>query len=194
MISFFLHDAYPVIVYNKCSDFELTSPSYFGYNAIWIRPPDQKVDANAVASASFAKDIAKDKFASALIYKLQRKKPLESEDQSKADNTFTEDLSTSHQLLVIWRVNDAHWLCKCALLIKHSNIITWNEDMLEKLYSMYTFLCRNDNIEDTWLLDDATVLTTILKSKEESRTFEITISRGTREDDSMAPLWVSPNM
>jgi hypothetical protein len=166
----------------------LISPIQFGHNAIWIRLPDQKVDASAVTRASFGKDATKDEFASALIYKLQRKNS-KSGDQSNADSTFTKDRSTSFQLLVIWRSNDEHSFSVRSLLVKHSNAITWNEDTLEKLHSMYLALLSeglfiNDmpkedssimenTFKDTWLLDDATVLMTTSKWKEENRTVEI---------------------
>jgi hypothetical protein len=60
---------------------------------------------------------------------------------------------------------------------------------------MHLSLCRSDDvIEDTWLLDDVTALTTTSKWEEESRTFEITLSEGTIKDDSREPLWVSSSM
>jgi hypothetical protein len=183
-----------VLVHNQCSDFELISPAYFGHNAVWIKPPDQKVGTNAITRSSFGEEMFASAFASALLYKLQRKKHPESNGQSNVDSTFTEETSTSLQLLVIWRYNDAYRCCIRVLLIKHSNTITWNEDTLEKLHSMHLSLCRDDGIiEDTWSLDDETVLMTTSK-RGMSRAFEITISEVTRKDDTMAPLWVSANM
>jgi hypothetical protein len=166
----------------------------FGHNAIWIRTPEQKVDAKTMKEASFGSEIFKVEFANALMYKLQRKKPLKSNDQSDVDSAFTEEVSTNLQLLVIWRLNNELSIYARALLIKHSNTLTWNEDTLEKLYSMHLALLRADDIiEDTWLLDNATVLTTTSKW-EVGSTFEITISDGTRKDGTMEPLWVSLNM
>jgi hypothetical protein len=182
-----------IIIYNQCSDFELVSPAYFGHNAIWHIPPDQKVDTNTVTRASLGRGIAKNEFASALSYKLQRKKQSESNNQHNADNTFTEYTSTSLQLLVIWGYNIRYKNKPSvrALLIKHNNTITWDEDTLEKLYSMYFALLKDDyNTEETWLLDDATVLVTTSKCKDMNRATKITISEGTKEDDSMGPLCV----
>jgi hypothetical protein len=188
-----LYDPYSVLVHNRCSDFELVYPVHFGHNVIWIRSPGQKVDANAMTEASFGRDVVKDELASALIYKLQRKKYLKFNSQSNTDSAFAEDASTSLQLLVIWRFN-ANKFSVRALLIKHSNTITWNEDTLKKLYSMYLSLCRDDDIiEDTWLLVDETVLMTTSKWMM-GHAFEIAISEGTRKDDTMVPLWVSSNM
>jgi hypothetical protein len=152
------------------------------------------VDANSEIRVGFGRDITKDEFASVLLYKLQRKKCLEPNDQSNVDSVFTENTSTSLQLLVIWRFNDERIFCVRALLIKHSNTIAWDEDKLDELYSMHSSLCRSDEItKDIWLLDDATVLMTT-SERGMHNAFEITISEGTREDSFMEPLWVSSNM
>jgi hypothetical protein len=194
----------------------LVSPTYFGHNAIWIRPPGQNVDVNTKIKASFGRDINEYEFESALIYKLQRKKRLESNE----DDTSLEDTSTSIQLLVMWGSDNWHSLHIRALLIKHSSTVTWDEDTLEKLHSMHLALLNKVSpidisgmpgvdysieddsfieedrliVEDTWLLDDAKVLMTTSKWKQNSSTFEIVISEGTREDGTMEPLWVSLNM
>jgi hypothetical protein len=97
---------------------------------------------------------------------------------------------TSLQLLVIWGFTGKPVYVR-TLLIKHSNTITWDKDKLEKLYSMHLDLLRDNHVvRDTWLLDDVTVLVTILKWKKGRCITEITISEETREDDSIEPLWV----
>jgi hypothetical protein len=150
------------------------------------------VNANTVASAILGRGIAKDEFSGALIYKLQRKS-IESDSQSNADNT--KDTSTSIQLLIMWRSIEKDELFLHALLIKHSNTITWDEDKLKKLHSMHLDLLGNDNVvKDTWLLDDVTVLRTVLRWKYGRRMTEITISEETREDDSKEPLWISSDI
>jgi hypothetical protein len=183
-----------VPIHNQCSDFELISPVYFGRNALWIRPPGQKVDANAITGASFGEEIFTTEFTSALLYKLQRKNHPKPNNQPNVDGSFTEDSPTSLQLLVIWRYNVEHGFYVRALLIKHSNTIIWDEDTLEKLHSMHLSLCKNDVIiEDTWLLDDAVVLMTTLEW-EMGYTIKAIVSEGIRKDGVMEPLWVSLNM
>jgi hypothetical protein len=168
----------------------LVSPVYLGHHVIWIRSPDQKVDANAITKAILGRNIAKDDFTGALIYKVQRKHR-KSNNQSGTSSKLTEDASTGLQLLVIWRYNEYRLYVR-ALLIKHSNAIAWNEDTLEKLYSMHLSLLRDKhNIKDTWLLDNETVLTTTSECKGFwNYATKITISEGTREDDFMKPLWI----
>jgi hypothetical protein len=202
----------PVIIHNRCSDFELVSPANFVHNTIWYIPPDQKVDANTMIKAIFGRNMFEIEFKIALIYNLQMKKRLESNDQSNADNAFTENTSTSIQLLVMWgpSVKYKNGFSVRALLIKHDDAIIWDEDKLKDLHSMHlaqlnkgihvdvsnefkdiNFFTSNGNpfaIEDTWMLDDATVLMTTLKWNGGSYTFEITISEGTRKHDSMEPL------
>jgi hypothetical protein len=183
---------FSILVHNQCSDFELVSPVYFGHNSIWIKSPSQKVDINAATEASLGRDTTKDEFASALLYKLQRKKRFESNDQSNTDSTSTKDTSTSLQLLVIWRSTDKSKVSLRALLIKHSNVFTWSKDTLVKLHSMHLSLLSDDCVvRDTWLLDNVTVLSTMLRLKEVKHIIEIIIiSEGAREDDSKEPLWV----
>jgi hypothetical protein len=149
------------------------------------------VDAKTTTRAGFMKDTVECDFTTALIYKL-RKRSHSINDQS---STFTEGISTSIQLLVIWRSNDQCRFSVRALLIKHSNTITWNENTLEKFHSTYPALLRDsDIVKYTWLLGNETVLMTTSKWDTNCHTFEITISKGTKEDDSMEPLWVSSSV
>jgi hypothetical protein len=142
-----------------------------------------------MTKAGFGRDIAKDKFTITLLYKLQRKSH-NSHNQSDMNSTFAEDKSTNLQLLFIWKVNNEHDIFVDALLIKHSNTITWVEDTIERLHSMHLTLVKDNNlIGKTWLLNDATVLMTTLKCEESMDTFEITISEGVEEDSSMEPIW-----
>jgi hypothetical protein len=171
-----------VLVHNRCSNFELVSPAYFGRDAIWIRFPDQKVDANAITRASFGQDIANDHFVVVLIYKLQRKRNLE----SNTDNTSKEESQTNFQLLIICEPEIQYEFPARALLIEHSNAITWDEYQLKMLHSMrYVLLEKcyptknNDvtrkysSIEYMWLLDDTTALMTTSKLQNDNYVFEI---------------------
>jgi hypothetical protein len=184
-----------VHVNNQSSNFELVSPEYLGHNIIWYTPPDQKVNANT--RVSLRKNAIEDEFTSILTYKLQRKY-LESSDQSDVDNTFRKDTSTNSRLLIIWGSNDKSIFYTRAFLVEYSDTITWDKKILEKLLYMYFTLFRYSQIvKDTWLLNDTNDtkgLMTISKWKKGSCTFEITISEGTRKDDSMAPLWLSSSM
>jgi hypothetical protein len=195
----------PITVHNQCSDFELVSPVYFGHNAIWLKPPCQKVDANTIISASFGKNAFQREFESALIYKLQRKRSLVSGNQSGTNDTSIENSSTSLQLLVMWMPGyEFYKFYVRVILINHSDAITWNEDKLKELYSVHFELFKDyyyvkntwssgdrAMLMDTWLLGGTTVLMTTSKWNEESCVHEITISEGTREDNSIEPLLVS---
>jgi hypothetical protein len=134
--------------------------------------------------------VAISEFEGVLIYKLQRKKRLESD----ADSTSTEGTVTSFQLLAILGFNDEYILCVRALLIKHSNAIIWDEDTLKRLHSMCLALLKKGYCKDTWLLDDATVLMTTSNWKQDSCVFEITISEEDRKDNCIEPLWVPSSM
>jgi hypothetical protein len=165
---------------------------------MWLKFPSQEVDANTMTEAVFGQDVTKRELVGVLIYKPQRKRSLE----SNADNTSKEGPSTNVRLLIIWEPNDWYGFSVRALLIKHSDTITWNEDKLRWLYSIRHVLfkkCPHDVsdwfekglfIEDTWLLDDTTALMTTSKWKKDSCVFEIIISEETREYNCMKPLEV----
>jgi hypothetical protein len=158
-------------------------------------PPGQRVDANTMTKASFGKNTVEREFESALIYRLQRKESLESNDQFKIDSIFPEDTSINPQLLVIWRPDNRYDFSACVLLIKHSNTTTLSEDELKKLDYPPLVLFRNNRIiENTWLLDDATVLMTTSRWEKQIRKIEITISRGTRKNSCMKPLRIPSDM
>jgi hypothetical protein len=134
--------------------------------------------------ASFTTDILKIQFESALIYKLQRKKNLE----SNVDNT--KDTSTNIQLLVIWRVRNFFDSYVDVILVKHSNAIIWDENKLMRLCPMHHIIHKyNGIIKDTWILDDAAMLMTTLEL-EEGCSIEITISEGIRNEKTRVPLRV----
>jgi hypothetical protein len=145
------------------------------------------VDANTTTRATFKRNVHEHDFTSVLLYKLQRKECLESDLSS----TSTKDTSTRIQLLVLLRVDDKPKIYTNAILIKHNNTITWDEDKLRKLHSMHRALRRFDQIiKDTWLLDNATALVTTLKFEKQICAVELIISKGTRKDDPMEPLCV----
>jgi hypothetical protein len=56
---------------------------------------------------------------------------------------------------------------------------------------MHLDLLVNDKaVRDTWLLDNVTVLRTMLRWEYGKNMTEIIISEETKEDDSKEPLWV----
>jgi hypothetical protein len=174
LTSLLLYHAFPVLIHNRCSDFELVSPIYFGYDVIWYIPPSQKVDTNTTSRIGFRKNSIKYDFTAALIYRLQRKDRLNVDD-------------TNLRLLIVWRINDSHDFYVNAMLIKQSYTVTWDEDRLKKYLALYKY---HRIIEDTWLLDDTTVLSTTSKWGEIGRKAEITISKGMKRDNSIEPLYI----
>jgi hypothetical protein len=121
-------------------------------------------------------------FMSVLIYRLQRKSL-----ESNADNT--KDTSTSIQLLVIWEPMTRDVFFVRALLIKHNNTVTWDEDKLRELHAMHLALLRDDDIiKNTCLLDGTTILMATPREIGLSLVTEITISKRSEEDNFMVLL------
>jgi hypothetical protein len=168
----------------------LVSPTYFGHNVIWHIPPDQEVYTNASTGASFKRNAAERDFTTALIYRLQRKS-CNCNDQSNANSALTKGISTNIQLVVIWRVYNSYKFHVNVMVIEHGDVITWDEDKLKRLYSMHRALhTYGPIIEDTWLLDDETVIMISSRLKV-GRTIEITISEGASKDSLIRPIWIS---
>jgi hypothetical protein len=180
------------MIHNQCSYFELVSPEYLGHDIIWYMLPDQKVNANTMTSASFGKSIVKSDFILALIYKLQ-KKSHNFNNQSNTDST--KDISTNIQLVVVWIPGEGLSFHVNAMLIEHIDTITWDEEKLVKLcYRHRTPSKRALTIEDTWLLDDVSVLKTISRRNGEKYATEITISEGTKNEETIKPLFIPSNI
>jgi hypothetical protein len=137
------------------------------------------MDPNTMTNVAFRKDIIGNGFTTALVYKLQKKK----HPESNMDNT-----KENHYLFITWNVCNSYDFSVNALLITHSNTVTWNEDKLNKLHTTYYALRKHGPIiEHTWRLDDTTAFTTTLKWQLDLTT-EITISERTSKDNSIASI------
>jgi hypothetical protein len=185
--SFHLRHVFPIMIHNQCPNFELVSPECIGCDITWHIPPDQKVDANTMKSASFERNTTGKDFTCALIYKLQRKEYFEFD----IDNTT----NTSIQLVIICRVRNGYDSCLDVSLIERSNTMSWSEDKLKEFYyESYDINTYSHTIEDIWPLDDETVLITASKWEEWWHPIEVTLSEGTIEDDTIELLDISSDM
>jgi hypothetical protein len=171
------------------------------------------VDFNTEIEVVFGRDATKREFSGVLIYKLRRNGNL----GSNADNIFTEEPSTSVQLLVIWEHKGWYGFPAHALLIEHSNTITWNEDKLKELYSMRHALVNKIHYitvpedhcsisDDVWLVNDTKIMMTKTTQDMDNYMFGITLSEWTdknpskilyeeiRNGDYTKPLWIPSSM
>src|SRR5690606_19019244 len=111
-------------------------------------------------------------FGGALLYRLQQK----------------EAASTCTQLLVIWGCrSDKTYLY--ALLIEHESELTWNKDMLKRLYDAHNNLCHKYFTSREWLLNDDTKLKLEYKSLYGGFEMDVIISEKRSLSDLIKPLW-----
>jgi hypothetical protein len=171
-----------VNIHNQCSDFNLTTRTWFKRNINWHKEPDVEVDAGSMTSADFVPYFAA--FEGSLTYQLQRKHT-ESDDQLKSTYTL---------LFITWKSEGYKELCAHVRLIECDKQIRWDFHKVKEYHQRYQFSTYAGPIKDTWLIYDGTVLTTGLELDFTQRdgVLNITISEGVADDHTKIPSWVSP--
>jgi hypothetical protein len=147
----------------------------------WHVVPDQGIGVDAVMQNRIEFYPRKSILEGALVYRIQRK-------HDESDET-TQDKSKIVQLLVAWHVDHAKGLNIRALLIEHSKKLV--KYKLKRLYRKYWHLLKAyvNPIGSNWLLHDATVLTTTVKTMNGDCRWDISISEG--EHGTERPLWIN---
>jgi hypothetical protein len=169
-------------IHNRCQDINLTSLVYFMDGGWWNVLPDQGIDANAIMRNRIKPDSGQNVLEGALVYKIQKRQNTESDE-------LIQDESKHIQLLVVWHVDHIKGLRVRALLIEHDKKL--DEDKLRWLYQKYWHSLNAwiDPIESNWMLDDATMLATTIKTMNGGYRWDIFISEG-MEDNFEKPLWI----
>jgi hypothetical protein len=130
---------------------------------------------------NFITGVDRNIFGGALLYRLQQK----------------ENVSTSTQLLVIWRYRfdntRLYFLYSHAWLIEHENTLVWDRDKLKMLYDEYDDHWYTKFDLGLWLLNDNAELKTDCKELYGGYGMEITIFKSEDMLFPMKPLWVDPN-
>jgi hypothetical protein len=169
-------------IYNQCQAINLTFPVYFIHGGRWNVTPDQEINVNTVMRNYLEPDFRKDILKGALMYGIQRK-------HAKYDK-FIQDKSKQVQLLVVWCGERTKELHVRALLIEHDKKL--DKDKLRKLYQKYwhLFKARANPTISNWLLYDAIVSITTIKTMNECHRWDIFISKGIRNNVER-PLWIN---
>jgi hypothetical protein len=195
VISFVLQPLVLLNIHNQCQDVNLTSPVYFINGGEWCVAPDQKIDVDAVVKNYLEFDSEQDMLEGALIYRIQRRETSFFEIERKTQrkrvkiDKSAQDESKHIQLLIAWHGEYTKGLHVRALLVEHDK--EFDEDELRQLHQkcwhpMNAFV---NPIEDNWLLDDAAVLTTTVKTMNGGCRWDVLITEGI-EDNVERPLWI----
>jgi hypothetical protein len=164
-------------IHNQCTDFDLTSPWYFNSNIYLKKRLDQKIDASGTMNVDFK--YPPKVFEGVITYKLERKS-IETDNLSE---------STCIRLFVILKCERNNKLCACMHLVEHEKRFRWNIAKLKEYYQRYAnqFSTYTGPIEETWLIDDNTVLMTKLELDLTQRdgALNIIISEGAKNERTM---------
>jgi hypothetical protein len=192
--SFILCGTMDVTVHNQYTSIKLVSPVYFCNHEIYNEYLVERTDASAMMKISLNFDLKK-LSNGILMYELQRKEDVESDCQSITNNTFIESIGNTPKimrLLVAWEIKSSRGLSVHIMLVEHDRELALNEDRLRQLYQKYWHPLNAwfNSIGNKWLLDDTTVLTTIIKVKSGSYGWDVFISEERIDDYVMKPLWI----
>jgi hypothetical protein len=164
-----------VNIYNQCPGFRrLRNPKYFINGAYWNEYPDQGVDAGSMMSVDLLPFLST--FEGILIYDL---------GCIKSPNT---------RFLVTWKSEGYRKFCVFVYLVKYDDWCFWNKIKTEEYYQRYTSRLNTYTgpIEETWLLDDDTVLMTGLELDFTQRdgVLNIVISEGVEDKNTKRLEWI----
>jgi hypothetical protein len=181
-----------LIIHHQFPGVELVSPICIGDGITCYLSPDQSVDVDSTAKASFSIDPVQEESIGILIYKLQRKNI----NQSNEGVIHNEEEATCIQLVIVWKVTSSKRFHVFSWLIEHDKDRVWNRDGLLKLAERYTLInIRRIPIEYTYLMHDNTVLMTRVNvTREECYRLEITLSETSIKDDTQRLHYIDSDM
>jgi hypothetical protein len=179
-----------LIIHHHFPGTELISPICDGHHATCHLQPDRKVNVGSTTQASFnIKPSRKGSFG-ALMYKLQKKNP----HQSNHDVIFGEK-TTHTQLVVIWKADNFSGFLAVTYIIEHDKSYGWSKKKLKRLIRQYKLAAiQHVFIEETWLMRDHTVFMTSLNTVHEEKCYklEMIISEGSMKYDTQRSFYAGP--
>jgi hypothetical protein len=143
--------------------------------------PDPEIDVNTVMRNYIEFDSEQDILEGALMYRTQR--------QHAESDESARDESRRIQLLVAWHVEHTKELHIRALLVEHDREL--DEDKLKQPHQKYwhPLSALVSPIRSSWLMDDATILTTTIKVMTGGYRWDIFVTEGAK-DNIERPLWI----
>jgi hypothetical protein len=172
-------------IYNWRQDIDLISPVYFIRDGRWHIVPDQEIDNDAVMRNILEFNSGQDIPEGALVYRVQRK--------HIKSGRLIQDEFKHIQLLVARRTSHTEGLDVRAVLIENNKKFDWNEDKLRQLYQKcwHPLDILDKPIQRSWLLDDATVLITVVRIMNGGYRWDIFIPEERSSGYIMRPLWIN---
>jgi hypothetical protein len=151
-----------ITIHNQYPGLKLTSPVYFNTGATYCTFPNQQTDNENTVEAIFGIDPKREYFNGILLYKLQRKQTIKTDNQIVSNIASTKDTGTNIYILVDWNVR--HYSHRFGVfLIECTDDFTLDEHILctfEEI-CLRQFFIRYEPDIITWSMNDSTVIKTI---------------------------------
>jgi hypothetical protein len=176
-----------LVIRHRFPGIELVSPVYASDGAECPLPPDQRLDVDSTTRVDFNLNITQNESTGILMYELK------TTTQSNQNVISSEDEVRCIQLAIIWKINNSKELCVVSYLIEHDKYHVWDRDELMKLVKRYqVFSVQYTPIEETYLIQDNTVLMTYLYITREGEGYKLdmTISEERIRDDTQRPWYI----
>jgi hypothetical protein len=190
----FAKEALNIAVHNQYPGLELTSPVYFSDGTTYFVAPNQQTDTGDIMETCFGIDSRRKDFKCVLLYKLQKKHAIRTDNQPDDSTISIENIATNMYLLVAWVIED-YKRRFCAYLVEFTDDFIWDDDKLWALYEEYNdqFYMDYGTRTFTWLMYDNVVMEMILDVTYSSDyRLDIIIFKGARKDDMKLPIKIDP--
>jgi hypothetical protein len=202
-IASFTKEALRITVHNLYRGLELISPVYFSNGTTCHIFPSRQTNASTIMETRFGMDSKQKYFKGALLYKLQRKYAIITDDQSDSSTTSIEDIATNMYFLIAWDIRDHNHIFRVCLIECIDDFI-WDEDKLWTLCQKYSRRFYENYKSDriTWLIHGNAVMKTRFEVTygldyrlniiiPEGERMKI-ISKGTRKYNMKEPMKIYP--
>jgi hypothetical protein len=165
---------------------ELVSPVYAGYGIECYSSPDQRVDFGSTTRAGFDIDSGQKASIGVLMYKLQGKNMYQ----------FNDEEAKHMELVVIWKVYRSEFDVYPFITEHEKDDILERKRLLKLARNYRPNNVQNNSTENTWFMDDHTVLMIRLNvnHEEECYKLEMTLSETSIRDDTQRPWYFDEDM
>jgi hypothetical protein len=183
-----------ITIYNQHPGLELTSPVYDSNGITHHVSHNQQAGTDNTVEASFGIDFKKGNFRGSLLYKLQRKNAIRTDNRPNSSITFIEDTIPNVYLFVTWFVS-SNYRGFHVFLVEFTTDFTWDDDKLWRMFWKYNRPSYLYHLTDLiiWSMSDGTFIRTKRNVRQElAYELDLIISEVTWQYSTMSPLRIDP--
>jgi hypothetical protein len=137
-VSFTFPEKMVMTVHNRYLGIELASPVHFCNHGTYYEY-SKRTDTGAMMKLDFRSDPDQAESWGILMYKVQRRGTIRSNQQSSTDTIYAkviEEASKKIRLLITWKIKRSEAPKLNVMLVEHDNTLILNEDRLVKLHCL----------------------------------------------------------